>query len=698
MLRYLYTSKFRVFLIALCILALSASLWWALGKSGHYTELRSQVVLELTTERVAQLLQTEQGFAGENAEQVLALLSQVRSTINDTATQALLLRSTSSTRLNLSTHIAALENAVTAREPEQIHAAFRLFRQASMQHQDGVLRTFEIRRMWVSGSFFLALLLLLLWGYRQQLTAQRDRARIVKKAQSFLTSMLDGALVLDQEGIVVAQNGQITHRKLLPGICIGSNLINFLAPMLSTRALEAFKDDLFALFEASSHDELGSRLRSEVVELNATSLKKSTQCLEFKLSKCQWVNNQGTDDLFVLLVVANMSEHVETQRTLEAAMRLQKSRPNHVVKALYSVPSEVRRYLARSKMTEHDIRHALNAHENNPAVAGDTLRTVNQLAKAMLTEAKAIHLELFVEAWAIFIEIYAAQQVKKLLEERVLMRLQAKLDDIHMLRKSLEALMPMMVAAHSYREQYGHDSPIGDFAAIEQMSHDLIDAHASFSESFSIEEALTQTVNRKARAKAQAQVERPEQGLRNYLTAVSERVAAREGKKIEIFFKGLDKVDTQHPYFDLLSKVGEELLSNSIEHGLEIELDRILTHKERLGRIDVEFTESNEIACLSVRDDGKGLDFTQIRTTAIERGLIEQNHAELNRGDLLRYIFAEGFYTEPDQDARDRPDKDAKGTGLSQVKTLLKASGGKVSVRSVDGQYCQFKVKLPVKT
>jgi signal transduction histidine kinase len=487
----------------------------------------------------------------------------------------------------------------------------------------------------------------------------------------------------------VAQNAQVTHRNLLPGICIGSHFSNFLSPMLDDRALLAMKEDVFALLEQGSGDDPETRARSIIVELNKASSKKSTQYLLFKLSKCQWPSSEEQNGIaHILLVVSNVDEQIETQRTLEASMRLQKTRPKQVVDAFYVAPSEVRRFLARSKVAEVELRRILSGKESDPSAHSTPITSIGRIAKSVLEAAQAMELELFVDAWTSFADIQRHTKVKKTLDERTLMRMLAKLDDIQMIRKLLEGMIPMMTAAHLYRGQFGDTDDIKDLGHIEQMSHDLVDAYASFSESFSTEEALTSDNEGKVEKDHVHQSE--ETNLKDHFTVYAQSVAAREGKKMELFLKGFDSLDSNHQYFALLSKVGSELLSNSIEHGLEIELNRILTHKERLGRVDVELSYVDDKLCMSVRDDGKGLDFVGIRTAAVNSGLIGGTMDDVDRGTLLRCIFENGLSTLQNQDG-----KLPRGEGLSRVKVLVKSAGGKVSVRSVDGQYCQFKIVLP---
>ena len=532
----------------------------------------------------------------------------------------------------LRARLSDVEIALESQNSEKIKAAYNRFSQESVKAYANSIDQLEQKRFLLKAAILGALLALLLWSCWRQMRAERIARRAWNKSQSLLSAIIDGALILDNEGSVVAQNAQITHSSLLPGICIGSHFLNFLSPMLDETVLHGFREDLYSLLEEGGGNDPESRQRSIVLELNAASNKKATQFLKLKLSKCYWLSEPSDTDLgHILLVVNNVDEQVETQQTLEVAMRLQKSRPSQVVKAVYSVPSEVRRFLARSKMAEHDIEHILRGHEGEATSRNDSLITIGRLSKSALDDAKNIGLDLFVEAWSDFVEIHSQFKAKRVLSERALTRMQAKLTDIHQLRKYLQAMLPMMSAANTYREQYGHETDIKDLDAIEQMSHDLVDAYASFSESFSAEASVNDVIDQYLEG-------RPEEkglSLRDHFAVLAQNVASREGKKLEIYFQGLDEFDSTHMYFLLLSEVGVELLRNSIEHGLEIELDRIMTHKERLGRIDVELFERDDKLCLSVRDDGKGLDFSCIRSAAIKLGWVDRRDTNLDRSVLV---------------------------------------------------------------
>ena len=182
------------------------------------------------------------------------------------------------------------------------------------------------------------------------------------------------------------------------------------------------------------------------------------------------------------------------------------------------------------------------------------------------------------------------------------------------------------------------------------------------------------------------------QSLQDYFTDISQSLAAEQEKMVKLVFSGLDEFDMTPKIFEILKEAGEVLIRNSIEHGLEFELDRILKHKDKVGRTDVELEVVNDTLSLSIHDDGKGLNFSAIRARAHVLELIDTPLGNINRDKLIRCLFTEKFSTKENHDQLK-----SNAVGLSHVKALLKTVRGRVSVRSSHDEYCQFKIKLPMK-
>ena len=96
---------------------------------------------------------------------------------------------------------------------------------------------------------------------------------------------------------------------------------------------------------------------------------------------------------------------------------------------------------------------------------------------------------------------------------------------------------------------------------------------------------------------------------------------------------------------------------------------------------------------LSFRDDGAGIDLDKVKQAAIASGRMSAEMAAmLDARRLTTMIFEPGFST------CDRPDMDAgRGVGLDAVKEIVSRHGGRIRVGSTRGEYCHFRVQLPMR-
>ncbi len=686
-------------------MALSAAVLWLLENQSHKSDLHAIGFVQSRSLHFSELLAQQSELSPALAGQLVRHIEKVRDgyvldvdgapqstlvAITDPELQAVIDR--------CATAIARADERSGFNELKRHYAEFLKVSNAYFAQQVVLIERAKAHAIGLAVLGLLGLCLTICW---RLMRAEKAADSAAQKTNALISSMIDAAIVLDKDGTVVAQNAQVTHRNFLPGLCIGSHFLKFLMPLVSQAELQHLKEILLALNESPIGIDPDSRARETEVEINARSAKKPTQHLGLKLSQCQWFKDASLREAtHILVVISDVSEEKETQKTLEATMRMQKTRPQQLVKAFHAVPSEVRRFLARSKMVEYDIRNTLDSLEDGAAHKGNPLSLIDRLIRTALEDAKAIKLELFEEAWTAMSLINDKAREKGTLDARSCMRLQAKLDDIQMLRKLVSAMIPMMTAAVTYKEQHGEDAVPMDLTAIEQMSHELGGAYSSFSETFSsgntdqpsqsISEQQKAAVSGHQVSAEKSDKEYPQASLIEGFTAFANSVAAREGKRVEINFVGMDTVKTDHPHFELLALAGKELIRNSIEHGLEIELDRMLKHKKRIGRIDVEISEVDYKLCLTVRDDGRGLDFVGIKKSASALGLLDHAKDYSDKHALLACIFKEGFSAHPKEE-----DKIFHGKGLSRLRSAVRAVGGKVSVSTDDGRFCQLKIKLP---
>ncbi|OUD15278.1 hybrid sensor histidine kinase/response regulator [Thioflexithrix psekupsensis] len=161
------------------------------------------------------------------------------------------------------------------------------------------------------------------------------------------------------------------------------------------------------------------------------------------------------------------------------------------------------------------------------------------------------------------------------------------------------------------------------------------------------------------------------------------------GKKAELDVLGTDiMIDS-----DVLDKLGDPLmhiLRNSIDHGIEPADERAILGKDESGRIELKFYREGNNIVVSCKDDGAGLNYTNIRYTAIQRGLITETQ-ELSEPELARLILMSGFSTKSGV-----TQVSGRGVGMDVVHTNIREMKGTLDIISETGHGTQMLIKLPM--
>jgi len=166
-------------------------------------------------------------------------------------------------------------------------------------------------------------------------------------------------------------------------------------------------------------------------------------------------------------------------------------------------------------------------------------------------------------------------------------------------------------------------------------------------------------------------------------------LAGKSGKHIQLVMSGeeteLDKT--------LIEGIGDpltHLVRNSADHGLEGPEERIANGKSERGTIRLHAYHDGGNICISVEDDGRGLNRDKIVKKAIERGIIADG-ATMRDEDIYQLIFHAGFST-----ADQVTDVSGRGVGMDVVKRNIEGLGGSVDIESYPGKGSKLTLKLPL--
>ncbi|MEK7431877.1 MAG: Hpt domain-containing protein [Cyanobacteriota bacterium] len=162
-------------------------------------------------------------------------------------------------------------------------------------------------------------------------------------------------------------------------------------------------------------------------------------------------------------------------------------------------------------------------------------------------------------------------------------------------------------------------------------------------------------------------------------------------KKIQFKVEG-DQIEIDRFLIEKLKDPFGHIIRNAIDHGIESAEERSSSNKNEMAILSIHISISGNDVVFEVKDDGKGLDYENIKNKAIKVGLISKSKANtMNEDELKQLIFLPGFST-----AEKITEISGRGVGLDVVNSMIQDLGGKISVQSEIGKGTTFKLSLPL--
>lgn len=166
-------------------------------------------------------------------------------------------------------------------------------------------------------------------------------------------------------------------------------------------------------------------------------------------------------------------------------------------------------------------------------------------------------------------------------------------------------------------------------------------------------------------------------------------LSAKAGKKIQLVLSG-EETELDKTVIESIGDPLTHLVRNSADHGLEGQDERLDNNKPELGTIRLNAFHEGGSICITVEDDGRGLNRDKIIAKAVKQGLISESD-KLTDDQIWPLIFKPGFST-----AEKVTDVSGRGVGMDVVKRNIEAIGGTVVIKTEQGKGTTFTLKLPL--
>jgi two-component system chemotaxis sensor kinase CheA len=166
-------------------------------------------------------------------------------------------------------------------------------------------------------------------------------------------------------------------------------------------------------------------------------------------------------------------------------------------------------------------------------------------------------------------------------------------------------------------------------------------------------------------------------------------LSAKAGKKIQLVLSG-EETELDKTVIESIGDPLTHLVRNSADHGLETPEERLDNNKPELGTIRLNAFHEGGNICITVEDDGRGLNRDKILAKAVKQGLIAENE-KLSDDQIWPLIFKPGFST-----AEKVTDVSGRGVGMDVVKRNIEGLSGTVSIKTALGKGTIFTLKLPL--
>lgn len=473
-----------------------------------------------------------------------------------------------------------------------------------------------------------------------------DEAR--QENDNILGSVNDGLFLIDQNYTIGKQQSANLPEILQKDNLAGTSFIRYLSDAVPIDVAELAKDYIELLFSDRVKEELvQTRNPLKIVQ---TSVENRDGQLESKYLSLTFKRVYGADGSITNLLVTakDITQETLLKAELEKIKEEKNQQVNLLAEILYIPTDRMRKFLTETDDSLNKINDILEQPGSDMETFKSKLNTIYQIIHKVKGDASAINFELFAGECHNFEEILSKMnsQSKELTGNEFLpvtMALEELFKNCHVVHVLLDKI-------NSFGDAVGDSETSGSLSPQGEEVSDWVQ-----------------------------------------IRQMAERLAGKYGKQVEVHFQGF-KLQLSETYQRAFKDITTQLVRNSLVHGIETDTVREQADKVKEGQITVSLRYAENSGYTFIyKDDGQGVDYGDIRSKLVERGMsTEAEVAELTETDLLKIAFKHGF------SIVDTANLDAgRGVGLPLVVDRVKELQGKINAASRFGKGFIIKITLP---
>jgi len=168
-------------------------------------------------------------------------------------------------------------------------------------------------------------------------------------------------------------------------------------------------------------------------------------------------------------------------------------------------------------------------------------------------------------------------------------------------------------------------------------------------------------------------------------------LAKDQGKEVELEIIG-EGIEIDRVLLEMLKPMLLHILTNAVDHGIEVPDDRRAKGKPVKGVVRVVARHEGSNVWITIRDDGRGMNPVRIKEVAVRRGVLTEDEAgTLSDEEALYVTLRPGFST-----SEIVTDISGRGVGMDVVKKNAERVKGNILLKSRQGEYTEITLQLPL--